>query len=384
MAEVTGPPELELALDDVAAVKRVCEGFREIFARLRAEIKKTIVGQDRIVINTLIAIFADGHVLLEGVPGLGKTLLVRTLARTLNLPYARIQFTPDLMPADITGTTIVVESPGSRQRSFRFRPGPIFSQFVLADEINRASPKSQSALLEAMQERTVTVAGTTHKLDRPFFVLATQNPIEQEGTYPLPEAQLDRFFFKIIVPYADRGEMNEIIGRTTGDLESLVEPIMNSASITSAQRLARRIIVAPHVQDYAIRLVMATHPGRMPGEAWLERFIRVGVSPRGAQALICGAKVRALLAGRYAAAFKDVESVATPALRHRVIRSFEAQADGVTTDDIINRLIEVVPHEDDHQGNQSKSSPRRTRRAAEKETQKPRPNTDKRQPTADS
>ena len=345
MPRTAALPELELAFDDVESARKSCAGFREAFARLRQAVGTVIVGQERIVIETIIALFADGHVLLEGVPGLGKTLLVRTLSRTLTLPYARIQFTPDLMPADITGTSVVVEDPETGRRSFTFRPGPIFNQFVLADEINRATPKSQAALLEAMQERSVSVAGKTHDLERPFFVLATQNPIEQEGTYPLPEAQLDRFFFKIIVPFVKRGELNNILSRTTGEAVSTLDPIMDGDYITNAQRLARRIVVAPHVQDYAIRLVLATHPGSPHSNPYAQRYIRVGVSPRGAQALVSAAKVRALLAGRYAAAFKDVREVALPALRHRVIRSFEAEADGVTTDDIITRLMDFVPRD---------------------------------------
>ena len=339
--DTSGLPDLDLAFQDVEAVKRACTGLREVFAQLRRSIGSVLVGQDEVVVQTLIALFADGHVLLEGVPGLGKTLLVRTLAQTLSLQFARIQFTPDLMPADITGTNVVVEDQATGRRSFSFRPGPIFSQLLLADEINRATPKSQSALLEAMQERSVTVAGTTRDLVRPFLVLATQNPIEQEGTYPLPEAQLDRFFFKIVVPFTTRSELNTIVARTTSGQETSVDPIMDGPYILKAQRLARRIVVAPHVQDYAIRLVLATHPGTGAGD-YTDRNIRVGVSPRAAQALTCAAKVRALLAGRYAAAFKDVESVALPALRHRIIRSFEAEADGVTTDDIVARLLESV------------------------------------------
>ncbi len=344
-AAVAGLPDLEMAFDDIEAVKRSCAVFREAFARLRAQVANVIVGQDEVVEQTLIALLADGHVLLEGVPGLGKTLLVRTLGRALTLPFSRIQFTPDLMPADITGTSVVVEDPVGGRRTFAFRPGPIFTQLLLADEINRASPKSQSALLEAMQERSVTIGGKTRLLTAPFFVLATQNPIEQEGTYPLPEAQLDRFFFKVIVPYASRNEMNKILTQTTGEIEARVEPVMDGPYIIKAQQLARRIVIAPHVQDYSIRFILATHPGGPHSDPTLNKYIRVGASPRGAQALVCAAKVRALLSGRYAVAFKDLELSVRPALRHRLIRSFEAQADGVTTDDIIERLLDFVPHE---------------------------------------
>ncbi len=343
MAELAALPQLDLAFEDVESVQQACAAFREVFERLRHQIGNAMVGQDLIVEQTMIALFANGHVLLEGVPGLGKTLLVRTLGRALTLPFSRIQFTPDLMPADITGTSVVLEDQATRRRTFTFRPGPIFSQLVLADEINRATPKSQAALLEAMQERSVTIAGKTRHLTQPFFVLATQNPIEQEGTFPLPEAQLDRFFFKVVVPYATRSEMNEILTRTTGDVDSLVEPVMDGPYIKTAQQLAMRIVVAPHVQDYAIRLVMATHPGREDGDPNITKYIHVGVSPRGAQSLICAAKVRALLAGRYAVSFKDLRAVAGPALRHRLIRSFEAEADGVTTDDIIDSLLDTIP-----------------------------------------
>jgi MoxR-like ATPase len=339
-------PELDLGLQDIESVKRACAAFREVFAKLRAEVGKAIVGQNEIVDLTLTALFADGHVLLEGVPGLGKTLLVRTLGQVLKLPFARVQFTPDLMPADITGTSIVIEDQNTGRREFTFKRGPIFSQLVLADEINRATPKSQSALLEAMQEKSVTVAGRTHKLQLPFFVMATQNPIEQEGTYPLPEAQLDRFLFKVVVPYATQPEMNAIIGRTTRVGEAAVNPIIDGAYILQAQKLARRIVVAPHVQDYAIRLVLATHPSNTEhADDQIAKYIRVGVSPRGAQALIVGAKVRALIDGRYAVAFKDITDIAPSALRHRIMRSFEAEADGITTDGIIQRLIQYVPHE---------------------------------------
>jgi MoxR-like ATPase len=350
MAEVASAPReplpsLDAAIDDIESVKARCASFREIFQRLKTEIGKTIVGQEEIVDQTLIALFAHGHVLLEGVPGLGKTLLVRTLASSLSLSHCRIQFTPDLMPADITGTSIVVEDEAGGGRSFEFRAGPIFHQLVLADEINRATPKSQAALLEAMQERAVTVGGQTRELLQPFFVMATQNPIEQEGTYPLPEAQLDRFFFKIVVPYANRKELNEIMRRTTTSLkvEALVKPILDGPRILQAQRLARRIVVAPHVQDFAIRLVLATHPAGPYIDPKLAKYIRIGASPRGAQTLMTAAKIRALIDGRYAVGFKDLAAVAGPALRHRLIRSFEAEADGLTTDDIIARLIDFLP-----------------------------------------
>jgi MoxR-like ATPase len=344
MPEPAALAELDASLGDVDSVKRACAAFREVYERLRAEVARAIVGQDAIVEQTLIALFANGHVLLEGVPGLGKTLLVRTLGRALTLPFSRIQFTPDLMPADIVGTNIVIEDAHGR-RSFEFRPGPIFHQLVLADEINRATPKSQAALLEAMQERSVTVGGRTHRLRDPFFVLATQNPIEQEGTYPLPEAQLDRFLFKVVVPYTTREEMNRIIGRTTVSGEPVISAVLDGGAILRAQRLARRIVIAPHVQDYVIRLVLATHGGAAGLDARLARYIRVGVSPRGAQALVAGGKVKALLDGRYAVAFRDVIDLAPAALRHRLIRSFEAEADGLTTDDIIARLIAIVPRE---------------------------------------
>ncbi|MCH7664088.1 MAG: MoxR family ATPase [Chloroflexi bacterium] len=345
MPDLAPLPKLDLAFEDIDSVKQACADFRKVFDRLRAQIANAMVGQDLIVEQTLIALFANGHVLLEGVPGLGKTLLVKTLGSALTLPFSRIQFTPDLMPSDITGTSVVLENPATGRREFTFRPGPIFAQLVLADEINRATPKSQSALLEAMQERSVTIAGETRHLQLPFFVLATQNPIEQEGTYPLPEAQLDRFFFKVVVPYASRSEINKILDRTTAGVASIVNPVMDGEYILAAQRLATRIVVSPHVQDYAIRLIMATHPDHEHSDPKMNGYVHVGVSPRGAQALISGAKVRALLAGRYAVSFKDIKAVACPALRHRIIRSFEAEADGVTTDDIINELLDTLPRE---------------------------------------
>jgi MoxR-like ATPase len=339
--------ELEGNVDDIDAVRERCGKFRDLFLALRGEIGRVLVGQSEVVDLTLAALFADGHILLEGVPGLGKTLLVRTLGATLGLAFSRIQFTPDLMPADITGTTLFIEDPTTGRRSFSFRPGPIFAQLVLADEINRATPKSQSALLEAMQERSVTVGGSTRPLERPFFVMATQNPIEQEGTYPLPQAQLDRFLLKIVVPPARREDLNEVIRRTTTGQQPVARQILDAQRILAAQRLARQIIVAPHVQDYLIRLVLSTHPGGEHCPKDVADYIRIGVSPRGAQAIVSAAKIVALMDGRFAVSFADVRTVAAPSLRHRLERSFEAEADGVSTDDIVRALLERLPTDEE-------------------------------------
>ena len=326
--------DLEGGFDDIESVRQRCEAFRGLFIGLRKEVGLALVGQTEVVDLTLAALFADGHVLLEGVPGLGKTLLVRVLGATLGLSFSRIQFTPDLMPADITGTTLFVEDQKTGKRSFSFRAGPIFAQLVLADEVNRATPKSQSALLEAMQEKSVTVGGTTRQLERPFFVMATQNPIEQEGTYPLPQAQLDRFLLKVLVPTTQRDELNEVLRRTTAGEVPAPRQVLDGPRILAAQRLARQIVVAPHVQDYLIRLVLSTHPGGEFSPKELSQYIRIGVSPRGAQAIISVAKVIALMDGRYQVSFADVRTAAAPALRHRLERSFEAEADGVSTDDM--------------------------------------------------
>ena len=334
-------------LDDVETVQLACDRFRAAFAALRARIGLRIVGQEAVVDQALIALFAGGHVLLEGVPGLGKTLLVRTLSDSLGLDFNRIQFTPDLMPADVTGTTIVVED-GLGGRAFQFREGPIFANIVLADEINRATPKSQSAMLEAMQERSVSVGAETRRLPDPFLVLATQNPIEQEGTFPLPEAQLDRFLLKITVPYAIREELTEIISRTTVPGEVDVTPVLDADDVLAGRALARRIVIADSVKDYAIRLVLATHP---EGEFEIPEFrhyIRIGASPRAAQAMVSTAKVVALMDGRYAASLDDVRRVALPALRHRLVRTFEAEADGVDADEIVCGVLERVPADADH------------------------------------
>jgi MoxR-like ATPase len=316
--------------------------FRQTYAELRIEIAKVIVGHEAIVDGTLIAILAGGHVLLEGVPGLGKTLLVRTLSEVLELSFNRIQFTPDLMPADILGTNLVVESPEGR-REFQFQRGPIFAHLILADEINRATPKTQSALLEAMQEKQVTAAGEVRKLAEPFFVLATQNPIDQEGTYPLPEAQLDRFFFKLIVGYPSAAELSEVINRTTETPKAQVNKVLDGAGLLELQKLVREVPVASHVKDYAVRLVLATHPKTDTAAAITNQYLRFGSSPRGCQTLILAAKVRALTQGRFNVSFEDIQTVAAPGLRHRLILNFEAEAEGITTDHIVTQILQDVP-----------------------------------------
>jgi MoxR-like ATPase len=329
---------------DMDQVARQAYEFRRSYLAVREQVAQTIVGQQEIVEGVLTCLFVGGHCLLEGVPGLGKTLLIRTLSQALTLTFGRIQFTPDLMPADITGTTIVTESEAG-QREFRFQPGAIFAQIVLADEINRATPKTQSALLEAMQERSVTVAGTTHALPRPFFVMATQNPIEQEGTYPLPEAQLDRFFFKLLVGYSNRQEMHGILDRTTTGTEPAVKPVLDGEAIVRYQQLVRQVLIAPHVQDYAIRCVLATHPDGEFAGAKAKQFLRYGASPRAAQALVLGGKVRALLDGRGHVSVEDIREVLLPALRHRVLLNFEAQAEGMTPELILNDIANHTPLE---------------------------------------
>lgn len=337
---------LELTLTDIEAIASACAELRDVIEEVRSEIGRVIVGQDAVVEQLLWALFGDGHVLLEGVPGLGKTLLVQTLGRVLKLDYARIQFTPDLMPSDITGTNVVYDD-ASGGRRFEFEPGPIFSQMVLADEINRATPKSQAALLEAMQEKSVTVGGTTRHLELPFFVMATQNPIEQEGTYPLPEAQLDRFLLKITVPLTSRSELNQIIDRTTRSGQAQAKQVLDATSIIRAQRLIERMIVADHVSDYAVRLVMSTHRGSAWISPEIEPYVIVGASPRAAQSMVKTAKVRCLLEGRYAVSFRDIQAVVHPVLRHRILRSFEAEAEGISTDQIIDTLLQQTPVEGD-------------------------------------
>ena len=326
-------------------VRARCEQFRQTFQRLSDEIGKVIVGHREIVDGVLTVLFTGGNVLLEGVPGLGKTLLVKTLADTLSLPFSRIQFTPDLMPADIIGANIVSEDAATGKRSFEFQKGPIFAQIVLADEINRATPKTQSALLEAMQEKSVTVGGVRHALNAPFLVLATQNPIEQEGTYPLPEAQLDRFTFKLEVGYGTLDELMTILDRTTGALTPDVSPQIDGPGILEMQSLVRNVIVAPHVKQFAARLAMATHPGGEFATKAVNQYIRCGSSPRGAQALLLAAKVHALRDGRFHVAYSDIKAIALPALRHRVILNFEAEADRVNHDALVKDILERTPTE---------------------------------------
>jgi MoxR-like ATPase len=322
--------------------QQAIESFRNTYAALRAEIAKVIVGHDAVVEGTLIALFAHGHVLLEGVPGLGKTLLVRTLSEVLDLSFNRIQFTPDLMPADILGTNIVMEAAGGR-RQFEFQSGPIFAHLILADEINRATPKTQSALLEAMQEHQVTAGGQLRKLAEPFFVMATQNPIDQEGTYPLPEAQLDRFFFKILVGYPSGEELTEVLTRTTAGERLSVQKILTGETLCQLIGLVREVPVASHVKDYAVRLVLATHPKTETAAPIASQYLRFGSSPRGGQTLVLAGKVRALIQGRFNVSFDDIEAVAPPALRHRLILNFEAEAEGVTTEHIIAQVLKDVP-----------------------------------------
>ena len=329
---VGGPGEAEI------------EEFTDVAQQLESELCSIVVGQERVIRELLLALLAGGHVLLEGVPGLGKTLLVRTLADALALKFARIQFTPDLMPADIVGTTIVAEQAdnnavGSR-RVFSFQPGPIFANIVLADEVNRATPKTQSALLEGMQEHTVSVGDTTRPLPQPFFVLATQNPLEMEGTYPLPEAQLDRFLFKVLVRFPNAKDLMRIIDTTVGSQALRAKQIASGEQLMRLIETARAVPVATHVKEYAVRLLLATHPDQEDAPEQVRKYVRYGASPRGLQALITTAKVRALLEGRYNVSMEDVQNVAFPALRHRIILNFDGLADGITPEGLIEAIIE--------------------------------------------
>lgn len=317
------------------------QDFTDVVGRIKNEISKVIVGYSEIIDFTIIALLSGGHVLLEGVPGIGKTLLVKTLSEILNLKFSRIQFTPDLMPADITGTNIIMEDENGRKH-FKFQEGPIFANIILADEINRATPKTQSALLEAMQEGSVTSGGNIYLLPKPFFVMATQNPIEMEGTYPLPEAQLDRFFFKLILTPPGEEELLEIIERTTTVEMPKVEKIADGTTIEALKQLVRSVPISKAVKEYAVKIVLATHPESKYATEKVKKYVRYGSSPRGAQALILGAKALSLLNNRANVSFKDIQRVAIPALRHRIILSFEGEAEGITSDEIIQNILEEI------------------------------------------
>jgi MoxR-like ATPase len=316
--------------DDV----KLAEAFRDAYQRLKTETGKVIVGQDHVVEGVLNAIFCNGHALLVGVPGLAKTLLVKTVSQALHLSFNRIQFTPDLMPGDITGTEIL-----DGERNFRFERGPVFANIVLADEINRTSPKTQAALLEAMQERNVTVAGKVHHLPRPFFVLATQNPIEQEGTYPLPEAQLDRFMFNINLGYPTFEQELDVIRNTTSDRHVEVSPVLHEREIVEYQQLVRRVPITDHVLEYAVKLVSSTRPGTALAHPQVKEWLSFGAGPRAGQYLVLGAKCHALVSGKFAPDIEDVKAVAADVLRHRIVRNYRAEAEGVSADEIVSRLL---------------------------------------------
>ena len=322
-------------------VEQAAQDFRDSFDGLRAEVGRVIVGCEEVIDGVLTCLFAGGHALLEGVPGLGKTILVRTLSEALDLEFSRIQFTPDLMPADIIGTNMIVEDERGR-REQQFRPGPVFANIILADEINRATPKTQSALLEAMQEHTVSVGRTTHRLEPPFLVLATQNPIEMEGTYPLPEAQLDRFFFKLLVDYPSGEELKSILERTTQRVEPHGQKVMAGKTMLDWMGFVRDVPAAPKATDYAVRLVLATQPGNEHALEKINHYVRFGSSPRGAQALLLAGKVSALRGGRFNVSFDDIRKAALPALRHRVLLNFEAEADGIGSDEVIQDILENI------------------------------------------
>ncbi len=326
---------------DAGAAREEAQAFIETFQAIKGEVSKMMVGQEEVIDGVLTALMAGGHVLLEGVPGLGKTMLVSSLGRAVDLSFSRIQFTPDMMPADVRGTSVLVETEGGGHE-LQFEEGPIVSNLVLADEINRATPKTQSALLEAMQERQVTVGKRTIKLDEPFCVMATQNPVEQEGTYPLPEAQLDRFLFKLVVGYPQEADYKEILRRTTSGVEVELSPVSKGKTVNKMRKIVRSVPVPEHAEDYAIRLVMGTQPDSRYAPALVNRFVALGSSPRGAQALLLGAKVKALLAGRFAVAVEDIQAVALPVLRHRVLMNFEGLSEGVTTEKIVSEVLGSV------------------------------------------
>jgi MoxR-like ATPase len=329
------------AVEQAPAGEISVEEFADLARAIENEVKRVIVGQDDLVRQTLVCLIANGHALLEGVPGLGKTMLVRTIADVIDCQFNRIQFTPDLMPADIVGTNILVEQDGRRE--FRFQLGPVFANLLLADEINRATPKTQSALLEAMQEQQVSVARERHRLPPPFFVLATENPLEMEGTYPLPEAQLDRFLFKLWVPFPSEEDLITIVDRTTGSELPRAGKAADARQVVSMQRLARSVPIAPHVTAYAVSVLAATHPDASRAPELVRQYVRYGGSPRGAQALVLAGKIHALLDGRYNVSTDDVRGVALPALRHRVIRNFEGEAEGITSDAIVRAVLDQVP-----------------------------------------
>jgi MoxR-like ATPase len=325
--------------DDLQAVQKLNEAFR----RITDELGKVIVGQQQVIEELLVAMFARGHCLLVGVPGLAKTLMIRTLADSLRLKFSRIQFTPDLMPADITGTEVIQEDRTTGTREFRFLPGPIFANVILADEINRTPPKTQAALLEAMQEHQITVGGRQHRLSEPFFVLATQNPIEQEGTYPLPEAQLDRFMFNIFVDYPDEEEEFQIVKRTTADVHSAVTPTLSAEEIADLEQIVRRVPVADHVMRYALKFTRLTRREKGVVPSFIQDYVSWGAGPRASQYLVLGAKARAVLHGRFHVSTEDIRAVAFPVLRHRIMTNFNAEAEGIKPDEIIRRLIETIP-----------------------------------------
>lgn len=311
--------------------------FRTTFESIRSEVQKVIVGQEEVVDLTLMGLASNGHVLLEGMPGLGKTLLVRSLSEALSLDFSRIQFTPDMMPADVTGTNVLTE-----HRTFEFRKGPIFANIVLADEINRATPKTQSALLEAMQERSVTVGGKKHTLAEPFLVMATQNPVEQEGTYPLPEAQLDRFFVKVLVPFPTKKDLAEVIARTTGTQTDSVKAVASQADVIRMRDIAKEVVLAPNVLEFGLSMIVGTHPDSPEASPLVKRYVRYGSSPRGAQSMVMAAKVRALLSERFNVSREDLIEVAKPVLRHRILLNFEAEADAISADRVLDDLIQHV------------------------------------------
>jgi len=339
MSDLSG----DIPANVTAADVEQAEQLRTAYAKITQEIGKLIVGQDEVIEQLMIAILARGHCLLEGVPGLAKTAMVRSLSRVMKLSFRRIQFTPDLMPADITGTEIIQEDPISGRRNLVFQKGPIFAQLILADEINRTPPKTQAALLEAMQEHSVTVGSNTFILEEPFFVLATQNPIEQEGTYPLPEAQRDRFMFHVKVNYPNREQEREIINRTTGMFEAELTPIITGQEIVNCQRIVRGVPVPDHVNDFVLDLVRKSRPSEPEAPAFVKELVEWGAGPRACQTLVLGGKVRALLHGRYHVIIDDIEALAHPVLRHRLVSTFNAEAEGVSVEDIVTRLLESVP-----------------------------------------